>query len=198
MPIALVTEDTEDRGEWGGDPWALGVFSAVAWDPDVPGGPQGVPLEEALAWARDQAAQVFVRYGSPEGEPYEFSAGTEPATDEDGVPLPAWPPAGLTLGERRDPSWWFLDRTADDPPIPWDTLLHVADEDGTTVAQVRTVVQASTADEAEDRARAAAQELLRDARARYAGDPTELSVWTTTFPVGSSLAEANCGLDVDD
>jgi hypothetical protein len=105
--------DEDDRG-----PIATGLFWGAIEAPDVPW-PNGdaiespIPLADALAWARARADRVSVIVN---GE--IFSAGRipldDPALDET-----------LQYQRRRHVLWEFLDRTDDDPPIPWDVVVEL-------------------------------------------------------------------------
>jgi hypothetical protein len=135
--VATVREvsdfDDEDRG-----PWASGLFEATAsTEPDHSDfleGPEGVPLEEALAWARKTASCVMVEYAAPSGAPCFFSAGERECARVRG--FPRWPPADLELRPRRHPDWLHLDRSADDEPIDWDVKVTVGQMCGRPVPEL--------------------------------------------------------------
>ena len=108
--------DDEDLGMWSGR------FSAhwEAHDGSQPWfveGPQGVPLDEAIAWGRSQADVVLVLLG-----PYDvrYSAGTRhPVVD--GEQLPVWPESA-TVERRRRAGMEHLDIAADEP-VRWTVRL---------------------------------------------------------------------------
>jgi hypothetical protein len=75
-------------------------------------GPQGVPVEEAIAWGRAQSDTVLVRRGV---EDIFYSAGTGQTS------LPVWP-EGTRVERRRWPGMEHLDLVADEP-IPWEVRL---------------------------------------------------------------------------
>jgi hypothetical protein len=79
-------------------------------------GPEGVPVEEAIAWGRTQAAVVLVRLGE---DVFHYSAGSRQpspvaADDED---FPIWP-EGKQVVSRRVPGMEHLDLVSDQP-VPW-------------------------------------------------------------------------------
>jgi hypothetical protein len=92
---SIVIEDWDDDGR------PSGRFDAH-WESDDGqdhrDGPEGVPVEEALAWARAQASAVYVR--TLDGD--EYSAGTEHLED---VPQ-RWPEGGLTFAPRPLATRW--------------------------------------------------------------------------------------------
>lgn len=81
-------------------------------------GPDEVPIEPALAWARSRASTVIVRCCESIENTF-YSAGEIPARR--GKP---WPEAGLSLMPRRLPGWEHLDRTTADAPIQWDVIVR--------------------------------------------------------------------------
>ena len=84
---------------------------------------RGLPLDEALAWARARADRIVIRHGDEPGVQYE--AGTVQAPG-----LPRWPPPDLpALVRRRAPEDRWRDRTADDPPIAWAVELELRPPD---------------------------------------------------------------------
>src|SRR4051794_10560874 len=133
-PIAWVGEDSADDEAL--RPIATGVFSAHVEDDALPGGfqegPQSVPVSVAITWARERAERVVVRYFAPEGQPYDYTAGTrQPLKAEEA--LPHWPPDGLDLSRRRMPGHEYLDRTDDEAPIAWDVGVDVLQGSGAPV-----------------------------------------------------------------
>lgn len=96
MPgTSFVMEDWDDDGR------PSGRFAAH-WESDDGEdhreGPEGVPVDEALAWAREQASAVSVRTGEDD----EYSAGAEDLPD---VPR-RWPEGGLTFAPRPRATRW--------------------------------------------------------------------------------------------
>jgi hypothetical protein len=87
--------------------------------PDAEGyepGPEAVPLEEALAWARERTDAILIRVGDRR---HLYSAGGRPLPD-----ARPWPPPDLgPLVRRRDPFEAWKDRTDDDPAVAWN--VHV-------------------------------------------------------------------------
>lgn len=73
-------------------------------------GPQGVSLDEAIAWGRSRADVVLVRLGDSE---VHHSAGTRQPRG-DGEELPVWPESA-TVQRRRRPGMEHLDISADEP-----------------------------------------------------------------------------------
>jgi hypothetical protein len=130
-PIAWIAEMYDDDLDADSTPpeldrqdmWASGLFDTHALPNGFEVGPNGVQIEEALAWARARASRVVVRIISD--APDHFSAGSEPIVEEDG-PLPSWPTPGLRLERRRAARYEFMDRTAEDPPIAWTAIVEVA------------------------------------------------------------------------
>jgi hypothetical protein len=135
LGVASVHEvlDDDDLG-----PWATGLFEATAsTEPDYNDhveGPVRVPLEEALAWARETASCVMVEYAAPPGSPGLFSAGERQCKRVRG--LPEGPPADLDLRPRRHPDWLHLDRSADDEPIDWDVKVTIGQVWGEPVPEL--------------------------------------------------------------
>jgi hypothetical protein len=130
--IAFVGErsDEEDVFRWSG------LFD-VHWE-TLEGtgygrGPEGVPVEEAIAWAREHAVFVNVRVG--DGDPW-YSAGERHLSelgDEDGDEELVWPAEGLVIRPRPDGTpldgsvqeiAWRLQAEADDVPQPTPALLE--------------------------------------------------------------------------
>lgn len=81
-------------------------------------GPGALPIDAALAWARERASTVIVRCCESIENTF-YSAGELPARR--GKP---WPEDGLELQPRRLPGWEHLDRTAADDPIAWDVIVR--------------------------------------------------------------------------
>jgi hypothetical protein len=135
--VATVREvcefDDDERG-----PWATGLFEATAsTEPehrDYIEGPVGVPLDEALAWARETASCVVVEYAAPPGSPGLFSAGERECKRVRG--LPPGPPDDLDLRPRRHPEWLHLDRSPEDEPIEWDVKVTVGQVWGPPVPEL--------------------------------------------------------------
>jgi hypothetical protein len=135
--VATVREvcdfDDDDRG-----PWATGLFEATASSEADPGdrvdGPEQVPVEEALSWARKTASCVMVEYAAPPGSPCVFSAGERECMRVRG--FPSWPPDGLDLRPRRHPDWLHLDRSAGDEPIEWDVKVTIGQVWGPPVPEL--------------------------------------------------------------
>ena len=100
------------------DRWASGLFSAHIDGSALVDGPDAVPIEDALAWARERAERIVVRVDR-HGE-QEFSAGREPVGS-----LPPWPPADYVPVRRRAAGSEYMDRTTDDEPIAWAVLIVV-------------------------------------------------------------------------
>jgi hypothetical protein len=76
---------------------------------------EGLTLEDALAWGRARADEVYIRLG----DSGYYSAGTVVAPD-----APPWPPEDVPpLVRRRPASEAWKDRTEYDPPIDWDIEL---------------------------------------------------------------------------
>jgi hypothetical protein len=96
--LAFVTEmcELEDASRYSG-------LFAARWESDdgtkLRDGPEDVPVDEALAWAREQAPIVIVQVGG--GEDGMYSAGTSELL-EDGVQ--PWPVEGLVIAERPEGS----------------------------------------------------------------------------------------------
>jgi hypothetical protein len=136
-PIAWVGEDSDHDDEL--RPVASGVFSAHVEDEALPEGfemgPQGVPVEVALQWARDQARRVVVRYFAPEGRPSDYAAGAEQPWEPRRT-LPRWPPDELDLTPRRMPGHEYLDRLDDASPIDWDVGVDVFQGSGAALDAV--------------------------------------------------------------
>ncbi|MFN2617067.1 MAG: hypothetical protein ABR581_08080 [Thermoleophilaceae bacterium] len=123
--IAWVCEDSGDPTLDEDPLLTLGLFTAhVETDQLSEGidqGPARVPVEEAIAWARDRAARVIVRV-KDSWENSFYSAGELPVLDEE-RPMKSWPEQGLDLEPRRSPGWEHVDRTAADDPIEWDVIV---------------------------------------------------------------------------
>lgn len=122
--IAWLAEDAA-KDEFG--PVSPGVFSAHLERPDgsrVADGPRAVPVNAALAWAREQADCTVVSYDAPLGRPRHFSAGGRQPSWAIAA-LPSWPPADLDLSRRRHPEWAHRGRRADSPAISWDVRVTV-------------------------------------------------------------------------
>jgi hypothetical protein len=96
---------------------------------------EGMPIDAALAWARERADHVYVTTRGG-----RFSAGAAASSE-----YPSWPPDDLPpLVRRRPPGEEWLDRTRDDEPIAWvveawlgpadDTLPRREDWDGVVAA----------------------------------------------------------------
>jgi hypothetical protein len=205
---AWVVEESEEDENF--RPFSLGVFSAHVEGPGVPDhhdrGPQFVEIDVALAWARAHSPRVIVRYDAPEGEPHEFTAGTDEMQH-----LPRWPPAALALERRPMPGWEHLDRTEGARPISWDVEVAVLGSEADAHATVERLAQdrrvrdveiarpaeddeeprlllrldASTVDIAEETACTVVTEALAS------GDVT---VEAAAYPTGSDLARWNVGL----
>ena len=226
MATGWVFEESDEDEQ--GVPRSLGLFSASVQGPDVPDwhrdGPQFAGIDEALGWAREQAEVVIVRYAAPEGEPYEFSAGTR----EPEEPRPRWPPAQLDLAPRRSPEFAHMDRTERDPEIAWEAIASVLDPGEGTVsgfaaafgreletneqvsgvrwrtgrelgeaACVTFTLDASTVHQAVERAERAAREARDAALRALRVERDEAQEWTVeadAYPAGSSLAKQNVGL----
>jgi hypothetical protein len=120
---AWVIEEVGDDEQ--GQPLALGLFSTHVESPELAdgseSGPVEVPVENALAWARERASRVVVRVCTSWENDF-YSGGDEQWSPQN--PLPAWRPGGLELERRRLPGWEFVDRTPSDPPIDWDVKLE--------------------------------------------------------------------------
>lgn len=114
--IVWLTED-EDEG------FLEGTFSGFHdLDPRLGEECFGLPLPEALAWARERADQVCVELGDHR----RFSAGAKPLPD-----FPAWPPDDLPEPvRRRPPGQEWRDRTEADAPIDWTVTAWIARADG--------------------------------------------------------------------
>jgi hypothetical protein len=101
-----------------------GRFWAECQGPECRGaerqGPQGVSADEAIAWARAHAPMVFIRPGD---SPHYYSAGDLPGSAGRDGDTPSWPAGGRRLGRRRVAGMEYHDRTAADPPIPWQVTL---------------------------------------------------------------------------
>jgi hypothetical protein len=96
-----------------------GRFSAhwEAWEgPEHRDGPEGVPVEEALAWGRGHAELVLVLLGDADDH---YSAGTQqpPPVEGDDADFPVWP-EGKRVGRRRQPGMEHLDLVSEEP-IAW-------------------------------------------------------------------------------
>jgi hypothetical protein len=76
-------------------------------------GPDGVSLQEAIVWGRQQADVVLV---SPADSDVQYSAGVRPPQRE-GI-FPPWP-EGQELPRRRAAGMEYLDRAPDAAPILW-------------------------------------------------------------------------------
>jgi hypothetical protein len=108
-------ESNADRGSWGP-------------------GPDGVPVAEAIEWARRHATRVSVLFG--DGETL-YSAGEEDFPDDD---LPRWPEEGMVVRAR--PIDTPLDGSVQE--IPWQVVGHVnasAELDDEAVARLRTTLE---------------------------------------------------------
>lgn len=96
-----------------------GRFSAH-WEasegPEHRDGPEGVTVEEAIAWGRTQADVVLLRLGDDD---FHYSAGTRqpPPVEGDDEHFPVWPD-GKRVARRRLPGMEHLDIVADEP-IAW-------------------------------------------------------------------------------
>jgi hypothetical protein len=101
--------------------FALGTFSATL-DVGSPEGVRSVPINEAIAWARQRTDRIVVRCFTGTSE-IHFSAGDRQPWDSE--ELPSWPPAGLELRVRRLPGMEYLDRTPQDEPISWDIVATI-------------------------------------------------------------------------
>jgi hypothetical protein len=90
----------------------LGTFGAsVQTEDELVEYVERLPLEAALAWGRERAARVLIRYYDSD----YFSAGDEPVAG-----APAWPPAVVPeFVRRRVPEDAWKDRMETDPPIAW-------------------------------------------------------------------------------
>jgi catechol 2,3-dioxygenase-like lactoylglutathione lyase family enzyme len=120
--VAWVCEESGD----GDDPyWGLGVFSAHVKSDELKQGfeqgPQRVPVDEAIAWARARASKVIVRCCETWENTF-YSAGDERVLDEHG-PMPVYPEDGLDLRRRRLPGWEHLDLTEDADPSEWEVIV---------------------------------------------------------------------------
>jgi hypothetical protein len=130
--IGFVAEDFDF--EEGGR--LTGLFSAH-WESDTDDrsgpGPEGVPVEEAIEWARRHAARVSVLLYDDETM---YSAGEVPYSD-----LPPWPEGGMVLRPRP----MGAPRDGSVQEIPWRVkcvvaLAHVAAEE--EQAQLRAAITA--------------------------------------------------------
>jgi hypothetical protein len=114
----FIAEDFAD------EPYLLtGRFSAhweAAEGREHRAGPEGVPVEEAIAWGRAQADVVLVLLGD---EDFHYSAGARqpPPVGEDDADLPVWP-ENKRVHRRRLPGMEHLDVVADEP-IAWRVRL---------------------------------------------------------------------------
>lgn len=113
----FIAEDFDDE-----DRWMWPARFSVHWEQqDGSGfvdGPEGVSLEEALAWGRQRSDVVLLRLG--DSDTY-YSAGARrlgAPGDEDIAP---WP-QDATVRRRRHPGMEHLDISADEP-IPWTVRL---------------------------------------------------------------------------
>jgi hypothetical protein len=94
-------------------------------------GPEGVSLDVALVWAREQAPSVIVCLGDE-----RFSAGDSRVPEY--PPLPAMEPPG----RRRHPAFAYLDRLPSDPPVAWPGELDFCLEVGPLGAAAQAFVDA--------------------------------------------------------
>lgn len=110
LGVAFVNEEEDEEH------FLLARFTCV-WDTGEAAhdGPKDAHFQEALAWARDRADEVIVCLGSE-----RFSAGKKRVAALPNLPEPMLPPS-----RRRDPDYWYLDRTVDDPPIDWPVELDL-------------------------------------------------------------------------
>jgi hypothetical protein len=108
-------------------------------------GPEGVPVEEAIAWGRERADVVLIRLGDSD---VHYSAGRlqpppEPDDEED---LPVWP-EGRQVARRRLPGKEHLDLVTDEP-IAWTVRLPRRVSARTPERDVERLRQALDAEEA--------------------------------------------------
>jgi hypothetical protein len=78
---------------------------------------EDLPVDEAIAWARERADVVLIRTGDGD---YHSAGELNPKQ------LPPWPPVGLRLGRRRPRGFEALDNAADHPPVLWDVRVEAS------------------------------------------------------------------------
>lgn len=140
---------SEDHGEamFG---WSGRFSASLQGDGVLHDGPQGVPVDEAIAWGREHADVVLVMSGDDDRW---YSAGRERPPD-----VPPWP-EGRAFEPRRDPRHAYLDRTPEDPPIAWRVDTDEGDYE----------VHARTWDEAVKLAEILVEQRRAKPRTSYAG-----------------------------
>jgi hypothetical protein len=110
--------------DFGDEPHELSGRFTAHWEasegPEHRDGPEGVPVEEAIAWGRGEADVVLVRVGD-EDQHYSAGARQPPPVEGDEDDFPEWPD-GKRVERRRLPGMEHLDLVADEP-IAWQVRL---------------------------------------------------------------------------
>jgi hypothetical protein len=164
-------------------------------------GPEGVPVEEAIAWGREHADVVLVRLGD-EDEPY--SAGDKPP---DSDPIRQWPrdgllvrarPVGAALDGSEQVVTYALESTVRGDGVPLDRLRAALDAVSEVAnvrvesaspgsVEVRYEVRAAMSEQAMVRGMDALEAVLNQLESDYRGAYVETTAVVKTLSERASM-----------